>query len=159
MRSTGWQGRDEHPTKPSLEQFSIYESGVADTKEEELAEKEARKVERERKWQEKEKEKQEKQIQRLLKQKEKEQNQKKQQKNGGKKKHVNEQYNREDMRNYCSCCEGFYGDDEEPEEWWQCTKCKDWFHESCTGLFWSFDSVANLRLLQLCGLSNECQSK
>ena len=109
-------------------------------KEKELAEKEARKVERERKRQEREKEKQAKQIQKLLKQKEKEQNQKhvlkkKQQKNGGKKTHENEQYNREDMTNYCGHCEGFYGDDEEPEEWWQCTKCKDWFHESCTGLF------------------------
>ena len=42
----------------------------------------------------------------------------------------------ESSENYCGHCAGFYGDDDgDDEDWWQCTKCSAWFHETCTGLF------------------------
>ena len=109
-------------------------------KERELAEKEARKVESERKREEKQKQMQEKQVQKPLKQKRKEDKQKqmldKENKKERKRKATAKTtYDRNDPKNYCAHCDGFWEDDEEPEDWWQCITCEDWFHESCTGLF------------------------
>ena len=34
-------------------------------------------------------------------------------------------YDRNDPKNYCAHCDGFWEDDEEPEDWWQCITCED----------------------------------
>jgi hypothetical protein len=45
-----------------------------------------------------------------------------------------EQRSADDQALYCGRCDGYYYDDDsDDEDWYQCTSCQFWFHESCTG--------------------------
>ncbi|CAC5394084.1 unnamed protein product [Mytilus coruscus] len=44
--------------------------------------------------------------------------------------------NEKDSSLYCAFFNGYYFDDySDDEDWIKCTKCQDWYHESCTGKF------------------------
>ena len=115
-----------------------YELAKQTKKDKEAAAKEERKMEREKKKKQREQEKLERQQRQQEKRQNKETSQQKKQKRKDTKNNNETPYvDPENTENYCGHCGGFYTDDDEEdkEDWWQCIECKDWFHESCTGLF------------------------